>query len=384
MLKEINAYLRNLNFSHSNSLNNVIIKENFIFNKLKTGHVQVLLFRFNKTEYPLFYLQSLLKDAFKNIKKNTNRIEIILEALNEKLYQEFPSEVICRAVFFDINEIKKELVIINRGFSCFYYLTKDKRIETCDMPSFPLGVVSSNKITIKKIKFPFNQFKEIILITDVLYMSAQQLMSLSKKIIASGNEQQKDKQIKIVHSEVNNKEKMGELKKENYFTQEVICESKLSFLYTEVSLYEKDDLLSLPELLIKKCLKSDNMNLLLTVLKEAFNNALEHGVLNLESKIKKNISGFSKYYKDKTDKLKFLGKAHDVFIKLNISQFKFKSKQYFCVMIQDSGPGFNYLSRPHKKKTLVNYLHGRGLMIIKGMATQMFFNRKANIIFIII
>ena len=45
---------------------------------------------------------------------------------------------------------------------------------------------------------------------------------------------------------------------------------------------------------------------LFTVLAELFNNALDHGILELDSGLKRDVEGFSEYYKQRIERLEKL------------------------------------------------------------------------------
>jgi len=82
-------------------------------------------------------------------------------------------------------------------------------------------------------------------------------------------------------------------------------------------------------------LRGDNTCLQLVVV-ELMNNALDHGVLKLQSKLKSEANGFTYYYKERERRL---GDLSSGWIEVSIEVTK---AQTLCIRVLDSGNGFDY------------------------------------------
>lgn len=99
---------------------------------------------------------------------------------------------------------------------------------------------------------------------------------------------------------------------------------------------------------------------LFTVLSELFANALEHGVLQLDSSMKKTADGFSVFYKERSQRLDALDQG---FIRFDLDYQGDDQGGELLIRVTDSGSGFNL----KKQQALIpekNSYSGRGLHLI--------------------
>jgi len=97
------------------------------------------------------------------------------------------------------------------------------------------------------------------------------------------------------------------------------------------------------------------------VVSEMITNAVEHGVLGLSSKLKDEPDGFDRYMLERQNRLATLS---DGWISVAVDQ---SADQLIQIVVQDSGPGFDYRNFVSEAANEVISLHGRGLMIIRGL-----------------
>jgi anti-sigma regulatory factor (Ser/Thr protein kinase) len=110
------------------------------------------------------------------------------------------------------------------------------------------------------------------------------------------------------------------------------------------------------------------------ILTELYNNAVDHGLLKLNSDVKQRNNGLEKYYKMRQKKLKQLQTG---FVKFNFEYISIS--QILNIEISDSGQGFDcnkYLQQPF---VLFNKA-GRGLYIISKMVANLYYNHEDNIL----
>lgn len=105
---------------------------------------------------------------------------------------------------------------------------------------------------------------------------------------------------------------------------------------------------------------------LYSVLAELYSNALEHGVLKLDSRLKRDAEGFSRYYRERSVRL---AELEDGFVRVHLQVQPLETGGRLIVRIEDSGEGFDVaaiLARPNDTERL----SGRGVSLIRQMSRQ--------------
>ena len=101
-----------------------------------------------------------------------------------------------------------------------------------------------------------------------------------------------------------------------------------------------------------------------SVLNELYTNALEHGVLALDSALKRDAQGFAAYYQERSRRLQALQEGY---IRLHLQVEPVAGGGRLVIEIEDSGSGFDVgtvLARP----VLEQRLCGRGLSLIRRLS----------------
>lgn len=111
-------------------------------------------------------------------------------------------------------------------------------------------------------------------------------------------------------------------------------------------------------------------SILYTVISELFNNALEHGVLLLDSKLKSTSEGFHTYYQLRE---KLLNQLSDASITITIEALPNQHK--IRITVKDSGCGFSW---DNLKSVNDDESYGRGLALVQAMCEQMWFEDKGS------
>ncbi len=107
---------------------------------------------------------------------------------------------------------------------------------------------------------------------------------------------------------------------------------------------------------------------LFLVLSELFNNALDHGVLKLDSALKNQPDGMELYFIERARKL---AELHDGQISLKIEKLKGNSSAFFRVSLSDSGDGFDFASVLHCDLSTNQQRHGRGIALLLNMCDSL-------------
>ncbi len=122
-------------------------------------------------------------------------------------------------------------------------------------------------------------------------------------------------------------------------------------------------------------IESEKQNLY-TVLTELYINALDHGVLGLNSSLKSDPSGFSDYFKQREERLNNLTDEEQVSFKVSL---KYINNQHrLIIRVEDTGQGFDFKSPKVPDPTAIA-LCGRGLILIKDLCHSLTYYGNGNI-----
>ena len=117
-----------------------------------------------------------------------------------------------------------------------------------------------------------------------------------------------------------------------------------------------------------------------TILAELFSNALDHGLLGLDTETKQTSEGFLRYYAQREERLAMLGEG---FIRLKLSHIPNNCGVDGAVggeiriLLEDSGPGFDL---DQVRSTLTgNIGHGgRGIALIRSLCAELVYHGSGN------
>ena len=112
---------------------------------------------------------------------------------------------------------------------------------------------------------------------------------------------------------------------------------------------------------------------LYTVLAELFNNALEHGLLRLDSVLKDAADGFNEYYALREQRLLQLDQG-SICVELQLSGDS--DAGWMRISVEDSGPGFDYAATPTALP--MQGLSRRGLALVRSLCRQLEFHGTGN------
>lgn len=116
-----------------------------------------------------------------------------------------------------------------------------------------------------------------------------------------------------------------------------------------------------------------------TILAELYSNALEHGVLGLNSQLKSSPKGFSEYYLERNKRLQTL---HDGYVKFSIEHIPLSESGdqggALTVMIEDTGQGFDWRQKQSEADHKTEGYSGRGLPLISTMCDSVRYLGNGN------
>ncbi|MFT4930043.1 MAG: hypothetical protein ACI8WB_006179, partial [Phenylobacterium sp.] len=116
---------------------------------------------------------------------------------------------------------------------------------------------------------------------------------------------------------------------------------------------------------------SDHRSVMFLLLSEIFNNALDHGILKLDSSDKDLDDGFMDYYFKRQDALANLKEGD---ITISVAYQPEENTIQFTII--DSGDGFDI--NETNDNTVNNKEHGRGLSLLHELAQSIEYSEKGN------
>ncbi|MFK7864435.1 MAG: SpoIIE family protein phosphatase [Pseudohongiellaceae bacterium] len=111
-----------------------------------------------------------------------------------------------------------------------------------------------------------------------------------------------------------------------------------------------------------------------TIMAELFSNALEHGVLGLDSELKSTAAGFMTYYEKRTSLLERLESG---FVRFKIRHTPKSEGGVLVIRLDDSGSGFDY-SEKIKFNMQEGSYSGRGMPLVESLSDSMNYLGNGN------
>ncbi|MDC5818831.1 SpoIIE family protein phosphatase [Vibrio europaeus] len=113
-----------------------------------------------------------------------------------------------------------------------------------------------------------------------------------------------------------------------------------------------------------------HLDLVCSVLSELLANAIDHGLLKLDSSIKEQADGFFLFYQMKEEKIKQID--DDAWIELGVNYDP--KQQKVTLDLEHNGEGFNY-ERAHKSSGQ-NQTHGRGIILASELCDSLEYSKQ--------
>ncbi|ALO34946.1 histidine kinase [Colwellia sp. MT41] len=126
---------------------------------------------------------------------------------------------------------------------------------------------------------------------------------------------------------------------------------------------------------------------LYTILTELFINALDHGVLELNSSLKNSAEGFSQYFKERANRLEMLGnddiQGSEDFVGITLKYFPLTKGGKMIINIKDSGQGFDILDVMKDNSMAMNdglKLSGRGVELVNQLCDTLDYQEQGTLV----
>ncbi len=111
-----------------------------------------------------------------------------------------------------------------------------------------------------------------------------------------------------------------------------------------------------------------------TVLTELISNAIDHGVLGIQSNLKMSPDGFDAYYQERDRRL---AAVQDGYVKISLTHAPSANGAQLIVRVEDSGAGFDAI-HPAVPLSSNDKMFGRGLALVRALCQKVTFHGAGN------
>lgn len=324
----------------------------------------------------------------------------VLKEINNKLKQILPVGIFCCATILDMNFRKKKLTIWNGGLPPgFLYKKSDHSVIPIKSTHLPLGVLSNRAFKHNYEEYDLDNGDRLFLWSDGIHEARNaegemfgeaRLMNLFEK--NTETEKLFDEIISGVQRFIGKGEKDDDLSlfeicmedpiNVNDYSYDVSLKNENASIGWDLSFEVKPDSFKcfdpLP-ILISVIMEIPSLrpynSALYTILAELYSNALEHGVLDLDSALKKSPEGFATYYELRNERIKKVETGH---VRIHIGYLAKDVKGKLVIRVEDSGKGFDFQSKLGTSLSTSGY-SGRGIALMEKMCESVRYLGSGNI-----
>ena len=315
----------------------------------------------------------------------------ILSEIDKKLISILPKEVYCAACCIYVDERNGFVQSFNSGIPIALIQKGDGEVESITSNCLPLGLELKRDFESEITNYYINANDNILLLSDSsLKNSANEYKILSNLLASAKTKQDKAlyHYLAAAYQNANTDSnymswinvKVDEIEahfshhnKSDYSQKQIKLDWSLQFCLGINSLRSFDPLPLLLHIVVENPALRDHRSEIYTVLAELYSNALEHGVLDLDSAIKNSPEGFERYYKERKSRLL----SHENgYVNFKIYNESKQDGNRLVIKISDSGPGFDV--EAVKQKQAKNVFSGRGLSLIYNICESIDYNDQGN------
>jgi CheY-like chemotaxis protein len=357
------------------------------------GNMHLLLGDFTGHGLPAAVGAMPLAEVFYGMTAKGFGLAEILREMNAKLKRILPVDMFCCATLLSINFQRRQVEVWNGGLPDGYLLhTASGERTPLVSRHLPLGVLDSGAFDDKTEVYPLTLGDRIFLLSDGVIdtrNSDEQLFgtrrlhevfdaNLQPHLLISGIQQaltafggQARDDVSMVEIIAVDQATLGP---QTVTYSDSGASSPLdwssTFEFRASTLRRFNPLPYLLQLLLEVHGLRSQSGALYSVLTELYSNALEHGVLGLDSKLKRDAVGFARYYRERGERLERLDGG---FIRVHVRVAPTERGGRLTLQVEDSGNGFDantILALP----PVGHELYGRGLGLVRQLTERAYWS----------
>ncbi len=336
-------------------------------------------------------------EIFYSMTEKGYSIQDIASEINTKLNKTLPTGLFCAACIVDVDTKHNKFTVWNGGVPSAILYSEDKRIKNVFKSThLPFGVVSSREFKNDVQIVEAEKGDRIYLYSDGLIEAtdSQGVMygedrldlcfanntdanNMFDELTSSQNEfrgdQLQEDDTTIIEVLFDAEESGKDKDSKETSDIKAPCKWDVSFELGPEILRGMDPLPAILHVLLEIQGLYSHRGRLYTILAELYSNALEHGVLGMDSKLKMSPEGFAEYYEIREQRLTDLNEG---FIRINLHHEPADDGGKLTIEYQDSGKGFDVNS--YHAETDNNIFSGRGIALVKSLCTEFNYNESGN------
>ena len=353
------------------------------------GHMHMLLGDFTGHGLPAAVGAMPLAEVFYGMTAKGFGLAETLREMNAKLKRILPVDMFCCATLLCINFKQRQVEVWNGGLPDGYLLSVETGERTALVSRhLPLGVLDSGSFDDKTEVYPFALNDRVFLLSDGVIDTSNrhdQLFGVQRlhEVFAA------NRQPELLIGEIQQAlTEFGGQARDDVSMVEILAvepadpqlkavtysdsgtstplDWSATYEFRGSTLRRFNPLPYLLQLLLEVHGLRPQSGALYTVLTELYSNALEHGVLGLDSNLKSDAAGFALYYRQRGERLTSLQNG---FIRVHVQVVPEGEGGRLTLQVEDSGPGFKVdtiLALP----PVVNELYGRGLALVRNLSER--------------
>lgn len=360
-----------------------------------SGSMLVLLGDFTGHGLPAAIGAMPLASTFYGMAHKGFSLEDILREINQKLKSILPIGLFCCATIVELNFEHRYLRIWNGGLPhCYLYRQRTGHIDVVQSSHLPLGVVGGKDFKDDTCYLELEEGDRLFLWTDgihearnagremfgeerlrAVFDAAQDGAAIFDDLLAAvqhfvGKGEPGD-DLSLVELRMATPENLADFQQQYAGSSRGLTEWSLNFEVKAVSFRYFDPLPLLLDILHSVPGLRRHASNVYTLLAELFSNALEHGVLELDSKLKDSPDGFERYYALRQQRLA----TTDGSVTFSIKHALLTDGGRLTIGVKDTGKGFDYSS--HLAGHQADYA-GRGIVLLNNLADKVSYRGAGN------
>lgn len=352
-----------------------------------SGDMHVLLGDFTGHGLPAAVGAMPLAEVFYGMTAKGYGLAQILREMNVKLKRILPVDMFCCATLLCLSTQRRVVEVWNGGMPEGYVHEVASGKRTALVPRhLPLGVLSAEAFDDRTEVWPMALGDRVFLLSDGVLDTADsndQLFGAERlhQVFAANREPdllfaEIEQALAGFRGEARDDVSMVEITLQAgqslratgplYTDSSQSCplDWSVSFEFRAETLKRYNPLPYLLQLLLEIHGLRERSGALYSVMAELYSNALEHGVLGLDSRLKRDVHGFADYYRQRNERLAQLSSGY---VRVHVQVVPTATGGQLSLRIEDSGAGFDVeqvLARPLE----VDRLSGRGLNLVRQLS----------------
>ncbi|MFG3451438.1 SpoIIE family protein phosphatase [Stutzerimonas stutzeri] len=326
----------------------------------------------------------------------------ILREINAKLKLILPVEMFCCATLLDIN-LKQGMLRVWNGGLPDGYLLRAEGGERLPLPSrhLPLGVLDASQFDDRFETLPLAVGDRLLLMSDGVtescnakgeFFGEQRLLGvMNENVEPSALFEEIRNALHAFHGQILDDDLSlvevsitGEMVPAIFQSFDPYLDAKqprardwsVNFELHPSSLRAANPLPMTMQLLLQISPLRHRAGTIYTVLSELYSNALEHGVLSLDTALKRDADGFARYYQEREQRLRDLSEG---FVSIALTVKSDGPNGYLRIGVRDSGRGFD-VQRALNKQYCAEGLGGRGLRMIRQLSERFYWDSEGALL----